>query len=496
MDDLKSRFDAATEGIAPPPSDVQRVMARGRRARVWRGVAAVGATCLVVAAGVFGAVTLFSSDNEVAGSGDGYVFTFEILSYDRLADRVTVRYTSEWATDEYPGARDCTWTLYGRDGSLITESTTRIIQDQRVITRRTPIAADARPHLIEGSCGPRLDDTTYVVTVTSPRIEKLTKLVDIGLPGWAVIFDIEWSGNDQRYGSARCDYAIFAAEDGRLLREDWMTYRGPAGTIEQSLSRGFTNRPGRVEVHCVPFGEQRTEQVFEWTEIRFVDTPDEGGPQVETHPVWKGSIPPPAGLVLLCHVELTNGTGDVVYEGPDIELKPPKTEDGRQGPIVTFGLPGAEPGLREQDLTPKIECAPSGEAPQPSPPDTSTASSFARFATRYPETRRNPQEVIGVVEIDAEAGTICSSAYLPWARAAQVHMKVADTEFPGTDPVFITIFEPPTEFRATICREANPMKLAQILEDPAGFYIDYHEKDEGGMEARSEPLTAPSTTDG
>jgi hypothetical protein len=55
MDDLKSRFDAATEGIAPPPADAQRVMSRGRQVRIRRRVAGGAMTagvlvCLVVAA--------------------------------------------------------------------------------------------------------------------------------------------------------------------------------------------------------------------------------------------------------------------------------------------------------------------------------------------------------------------------------------------------------------------------------------------------------------
>lgn len=49
MDDLKSRFDAATDGIAPPPADAQRVMSRGRQARIRRRVAGGAMTAGVLA---------------------------------------------------------------------------------------------------------------------------------------------------------------------------------------------------------------------------------------------------------------------------------------------------------------------------------------------------------------------------------------------------------------------------------------------------------------
>jgi len=114
-----------------------------------------------------------------------------------------------------------------------------------------------------------------------------------------------------------------------------------------------------------------------------------------------------------------------------------------------------------------------------------TTETFARFQTVYPETRRNPQEDHGILEIDAEAGTICSDAYFPWARAAQVHERVPLTP---VDPVYITIFEPPTAWRSEICIDANRDDLQHIIDEPHRFYVDYHERDKGGKVARSEPL--------
>lgn len=111
--------------------------------------------------------------------------------------------------------------------------------------------------------------------------------------------------------------------------------------------------------------------------------------------------------------------------------------------------------------------------------------SSARFQTDYPQTRRNPQEVIGVLEVDAAEGTICSTAYFPWAKAAQVHERVPLSR---VDPVYITLFEPPTGYESPICLTAARSKLARIIEKPHLFYVDYHEKDTGGNHAQSEPL--------
>lgn len=377
MDELKSRFDAATKDIAAPPADVDLVMRRGRRDRVWRGVAAVGTTCLVVAAGVFGAVTVFSNDIEIAGGDDGYVFTFEILGYDEAQNHVQLRYTSEWASDEPPGVRDCTWYLYREDGSFISDWEYNIGAQPRRVSRTTEITAPELPDHIETSCGPRQDHGRYVLT-SGPVVEK-RRLGTV--QEWVLAFDLTWEGSRVR-GQTECHWQIYSRDGTTVMKRGVQGVGGGEGPdvpeIVVRLTRGFNNPPGDAEVNCVPFGEN----------------------------------------------------------------------------------------------------------PQAPEPDAEPSS--ARFATRYPATQRNPQEVVGVVEIDAEAGTICSTAYLPWARAAQIHMKAPpDDEFP-IDGVFITIFDPPAEFQASICTEADPAKLSQVLSDPDGFYIDYHEKDSGGMEARSE----------
>lgn len=444
MDDLKSRFDAAAEGIVPPSPSLERVMRHGRRNRLWRGVAAMAATCLLVAAAVVGSVTILTSDNEVAGSGDGYVFRFEILGYDPAPNHVRVRYTSEWATEEYPGVRDCIWKLYRDDGSFISDWEYNIsAQHMRRVSRTDEITAPELPEYIEASCGPRLDHGRFKV-VSEPVVEKRR----LGThEEWVLAFDLKWYGTRVR-GSTDCHWQIYSQDGTEVVKRGVQGVGGGEGSdvleIVVRLSRGFKNPPGEAQVECVPFGEEQ--------------------------PKSRVEVPDLTGLTI---AEARRTLDEVGLEATFMEEENPEFAAG----IVSGQTPA--PGTEVESGTQVLLTVSTG-------PDTSTTPSFARFATRYPETRRNPQEVIGTVEIDAEAGTICSTAYLPWARAAQIHMKVPDTEFPGADPILITIFEPPTDFRATICRDTDSTKLLEILGDPGGFYIDYHERDAGGKEARSE----------
>jgi hypothetical protein len=54
------------------------------------------------------------------------------------------------------------------------------------------------------------------------------------------------------------------------------------------------------------------------------------------------------------------------------------------------------------------------------------------------------------------------------------------------DPVVVTLLDPPKPFQSTVCaRNQDPVVLIRVLDSPQDYYVDYHEKDEGGRRAKA-----------
>ena len=251
-DRLTNLFEVAASSIAAPPPDPASVMKRGSRRRLARLAVSGAATLAVTIAGVLGGIWLLGpKPTDVSGTGNGYLFTFEILGYDPTQNHVELRYTSEWETNEYPGSRACPWTFYREDGSVISESVHQIgAQLRRTVTHVTEVTVPEEPASVSARCGPRLDRGRFTVEDESERIKKIEKFIQRGYPGWAVIFDIQWHGG-RRFGTADCEWKIYAsATRGRLLSRGGMSYSGPSRTVKHPLRADFKEDPTAVEVEC------------------------------------------------------------------------------------------------------------------------------------------------------------------------------------------------------------------------------------------------------
>lgn len=93
---------------------------------------------------------------------------------------------------------------------------------------------------------------------------------------------------------------------------------------------------------------------FAFAEIQLVDGVDESL-ELKTTATWTGPIPAPQ-THFECRAELLNSSGEVVYRGPDVELRPPSEEEQRSGAIYTFGTPGIEPSAVQEASEGQIIC--------------------------------------------------------------------------------------------------------------------------------------------
>ena len=178
--------------------------------------------------------------------------------------------------------------------------------------------------------------------------------------------------------------------------------------------------------------------------------------------------------------------GAVTEDVAELVLDVEGIEGGRER-STPIDFEDAPPGFPRQDLrffvvispaTADVHLRLAGEdGSQLAKRTVAATPTFARFPMEYGEKE---DRVNGMVEIDAGRSSFCSDAFMPWAKAAHVHRNIQRDEPIGPDPIVLTLFEPPILYAATTCREADPLLLLRILDEPDIYFLDFHEADQGG----------------
>ena len=192
--------------------------------------------------------------DEAARSDEtGYTFSnVRVFQVDPSHARVVYDYA--WATDEFPGWRTCTWTVYGPDGGAIGATTNDLMGlDDQYVDKEKLVNVSGVPTSADVSCEPGRLDSSSGYTIEEVRATRRGN----DPRGVTVMFAATWAGSG-RPGAVSCTAVVKDQEGDVLTTQDFdfaMVARENRGLTHSWLTpEPLDERPATADLRCAPFG--------------------------------------------------------------------------------------------------------------------------------------------------------------------------------------------------------------------------------------------------
>lgn len=212
-----------------------------------RGVVALGV------AGLLATAWAIASPSPALGTSTGYDFSdIRVEQVDGSHTRVVYDYA--WTTDEFPGWRTCTWTVYDAEGNAIGAVTNDLMGlDTSYSNKEKLVTVAGSGASADVSCEPgssSSDDGYSASDVRAVRRGNDARMV-------TVLFNSAWRGSD-RPGAATCTATVRDREGNVLTTQEFDFATAQARHTNASHSwladDPLPVRPMTADLECRPYG--------------------------------------------------------------------------------------------------------------------------------------------------------------------------------------------------------------------------------------------------
>lgn len=216
------------------------------------GVARVRAAGVAVALAIVTGAMLASA-TVARGDNDGYAFT-NVRVENLDASHARVVYDYGWASNEFPGWRTCTWTVYDATGNAVGSTTNDLMGLNETYTAKEKIVSvsapgttadvDCEPGALGSSDEYTLDEVRAVRRGNDPRMV-------------TVLFNTAWRGSG-RPGAVSCT-AVVKDRGGSVLTTQQFDF-ATAASHQSDASHSWLadqplpERPMTADLDCSPYG--------------------------------------------------------------------------------------------------------------------------------------------------------------------------------------------------------------------------------------------------
>lgn len=248
------------------PLNMQGVLRRGRMIR-WQRRLMTASVAMVMGVAAWGAVSQFRREGTqehggLAPAGEGAVSTNSQAAYSisnvkvtsQDADSALVEFTLAWETQEFPGIRSCTATVYDSTGRSVGDETLgqvyKMSPDPGTMSVEVPV--NGTPASASVGCAERVDDPNGRYDTSGIVVERPSAASQELL----VTFDTKWTGASAVPGIAVCEVTVYDNSGAELLRKE-ATFSTEAESVEDvplslSLPADSAARPASANVVCSP----------------------------------------------------------------------------------------------------------------------------------------------------------------------------------------------------------------------------------------------------
>jgi hypothetical protein len=176
------------------------------------------------------------------------------LQDDGRDDSVAVvQYDVGWEGDTFPGVYECTWRVFGKDGSLVGAYSTPVVTLQKLVTGITKEIPVSEPGATaEAACATtRLDTGPYQYAISNVAASKDPS------GGVRITFSSGWLGEGTP-GVVRCEVTLTSATSTELVRSTFNFAAGTPNTNENlvrlpDVSPDVADLVAGARIECLPY---------------------------------------------------------------------------------------------------------------------------------------------------------------------------------------------------------------------------------------------------